>query len=90
MAITRKRLVDLTDSENLIYRALCSELETIAEGIQEEAGCPSPDFAAIAAAHEDRRLAIEWLQKLGLPAASAYCSGPTESEEVQLLREALA
>jgi hypothetical protein len=90
MEITRKNLSDLTDSERLIYRALCSELETIAEGIQEEAACANPDFAAIAAAQQDRRLAVEWLRKLNLPPASIYCDGPTEAEEGRLLREALA
>jgi hypothetical protein len=90
MAITRKRLEDLTESENLIFRALCSELDNIAGTIQEESSCPMPDFAAIATAQQDRRLVIEWLRRLNLPAAAVYCDGPTEAEEAHLLQEASA
>lgn len=88
MAVTRKQFEDLADSENLIYRALCVELESIAASIKEETSCPMPDFHAIATAQRDRRLAIEWLQKLGLPPASVYCDGPTEADESRLLQEA--
>lgn len=88
MGITRKQLDDLTDSEVLIYRALCGELESIAITIQEESSCPMPDFQAIATAQQDRRLAIEWLQRLGLPAAAVLCDGPTEADESLLLQEA--
>lgn len=90
MAITRKQLEDLTDSEGVIFRALCCELESIAATIQEESSCPMPDFAAIATAQQDRRLVIEWLRRLNLPAAAIYCDGPTEAEEIRLLQEASA
>jgi hypothetical protein len=90
MAILRKCFEELSDAERLMYRALCTELENITEHIQEEAACANPDFAAIAVAQQDRRLAVEWLRKLNLPPASVYCDGPTEAEEGRLLREALA
>jgi hypothetical protein len=89
MAILRKCLEDLSEAENLMYRALCTELESIAENIQEEASCTNPDFTAIATAQRDRRLAVEWLRKLNLPPAAIYCTGPSEKEEEQLLSEAV-
>lgn len=88
MAIARKKILELTEAESLIYRAICGEIESIADTITEEASCPNPDFVAIAAAQRDRRLAIWWLRKLNLPAASVYCDGPTEADETRLLLEA--
>lgn len=87
MRILRKQIEELTESECLIYRALCLELESIAETILEEAHCLKPDFTTIATAHRDRRLAVEWLRRLHLPPASIFSSGPDEAEENQLLME---
>lgn len=89
MTLLRKRLSELTDEENLLYRALCGELEEIAEAIAAEAICPKPDLSAIAAAQRDRRLAVQWLRHFNLPPAAVACDGPSEQEEEQLLREAV-
>lgn len=87
MALLRKRLVDLADEESLLYRALCGELEDISQTIAAEAACPRPDFAAIAAAQRDRRLAVQWLRRFSLPPAAVSCDGPSEIEEELLLQE---
>lgn len=89
MALLRKRLNDLTDEESLLYRALCAELEGIAETIGTEAACLRPDLSAIAAAHRDRRFAVQWLRQFNLPPAAVICDGPSEREEELLLREAV-
>jgi len=89
MDLLRKRLADLTDEENVIYRALCGELEQIAEAIAAEAVCSKPDLSAIAAAQRDRRLAVQWLRRFNLPPAGVSCDGPSEQEEELLLREAV-
>ncbi len=89
MALLRKRLNDLTDEESLLYRALCAELESIAEAIGAEAACLRPDLSAIAAAHRDRRLAVQWLRQFNLPPAAVIFDGPSEREEDLLLREAV-
>lgn len=89
MALLRKRLAELTDEENLLYRALCGELEEIADTIAEEGSCSKPDLMAIAAAQRDRRLAVQWLRHFNLPPAAVFCDGPNEIEEELLLREAV-
>lgn len=78
MTALYKRMSELTDEENLLYRALCGELEEIAEFI-----------TAIASAQRDRRLAVEWLRHCNLPPAAVSRDGPSEQEETALLREAL-
>ncbi len=89
MALLRKRLADLTEEENLLYRALCGELEEIAQSLADEAACPKPDLMAIAAAQRDRRLAVQWLRRFHLPPAAVFSDGPSEQEEELLLREAV-
>lgn len=86
--VVRQRIQDLTARDFCLYRAICLELDALAEEIQLEA-LPQGDFVALAAAMRDRRLLVEWLRDLQLPASSFYGHrGISEAMEEQLLHEA--
>ncbi|MFM8526445.1 MAG: hypothetical protein ACKOCM_12635 [Cyanobacteriota bacterium] len=86
--MVRKLIQDLTAREFCLYRAICLELDALAEDI--EAVRPGgEDFPTLATAMRDRRLLVEWLRDLHLPPSSMYGHhGISEALEEQLLREA--
>lgn len=86
--VIRKRIQDLSAREFCLYRAICLELDELAEEIDLEA-LTDRDLLALAAAMRDRRLLVEWLRDLHLPPSSLYCHrGISEPMEELLLREA--
>ena len=81
----RKRIQELTAREFCLYRAICLELDELAEEIDLE-GLPGGDFVGLAAAMRDRRLLVEWLRDLQLPPSSHYGHrGISAAMEDQLL-----
>lgn len=86
--VVRQRIQDLTARDFCLYRAICHELDALAEEIDLEA-LPYGDFMALSAAMRDRRLLVEWLRDLDLPASALYGHrGISEAMEEQLLRDA--
>ena len=86
MATTHKRmtLLELPPSLAALCRAIHNEIEDLCHAIAEEAS-QGPDLQAIAAAMADRRYLITWLQRLGLPPASASFDGAPTAEAEQIL-----
>ncbi len=84
----RKLIQDLTARDFCLYRAICLELDELAEEIDLE-GLAGGDFLSLATAMRDRRLLVEWLRDLHLPPSSKYGRrGISEVMEERLLSEA--
>lgn len=88
MKLLRKTLIDLSDHETILFRALAAEWEQLAEDMSNEANARNVDFLALASATRDRRLLIELLRQYNLPPLASYCAGPDEDGEELILREA--
>ncbi len=83
--VFRKLIQNLTVREYCLYRAICLELDGLAEEIDLE-GRRGGDFLCLATAMRDRRLLVEWLRDLHFPPSSHYgTSGITEEVEDLLL-----
>jgi hypothetical protein len=84
----RKTIANLTLREYCLYRAICTELETLQHAILFEAVVHA-DFESLATAMRDRRLLIEWLRELYLPPSADYAeTGLTAEVEDELLTQA--
>ncbi len=84
----RKLIQDLTARDFCLYRAICLELDELAEEIDLE-GLAGGDFLSLSTAMRDRRLLVEWLRDLHLPPSANYGRrGITEVMEERLLSEA--
>ena len=83
----RKTIVQLTDREYALYRAISVELEDLQRSIRRE-DYGGLDVAELAVAMRDRRFLVEWLRELRLPPASDFndCGLTIEVEE-QILKE---
>jgi hypothetical protein len=83
----RKTIVQLTDREYALYRAIAVELEDLQRSIRRE-DYDGLDVAELAVAMRDRRFLVEWLRELRLPPASDFndCGLTTEVED-QILKE---
>ncbi len=79
---SRKTIVQLTDRDYALYRAIAVELEDLQRSIRREdyAGL---DIADLAVAMRDRRFLIEWLRELQFPPASDFndCGLTVEAED---------
>jgi hypothetical protein len=83
----RKTIVQLTDREYALYRAISVELEDLQRSIRRE-DYGGLDVAELAVAMRDRRFLIEWLRELRLPPASDFNDcGLTVDVEDQILKE---
>jgi hypothetical protein len=83
----RKTIIQLTDRDYALYRAICVELEDLQRSIRRE-DYGGLDLADLAVAMRDRRFLIEWLRELGLPPASDFNDcGLTVDVEDQILKE---
>lgn len=81
----RKLIQDLTVREYCLYRAICLELDGLAEEIDLE-GRSGGDFLSLATAMRDRRFLVEWLREFHFPPSCHYgTSGITEEQEDLLL-----
>lgn len=86
--MVRKLIQDLTAREFCLYRAICLELDELAEEI-DAAGLAGGDFLTLATAMRDRRFLVDWLRELHLPPSSMFGHrGISEAMEEQLLSEA--
>jgi len=83
----RKTIVQLTDREYALYRAISVELEELQRSIRRE-DYGGLDVAELAVAMRDRRFLVEWLRELRLPPASCFNDcGLTVVVEEQILKE---
>jgi hypothetical protein len=83
----RKTIVQLTDREYALYRAISVELEDLQRSIRRE-DYGGLDVAELAVAMRDRRFLVEWLRELRLPPASYFNDcGLTVVVEEQILKE---
>ncbi len=83
----RKTIVQLTDREYALYRAIAVELEDLQRSIRREDYC-GLDVTELAVAMRDRRFLVEWLRELRLPPASDFNDcGLTAEVENQILKD---
>ena len=85
--VLRKRIQELTAREFCLYRAICLELDELAEEIEGQ-GDQLHDVLTLATAMRDRRLLVQWLRELQLPPSAMYGRhGLSETMEDRLLRD---
>jgi hypothetical protein len=83
----RKTIVQLTDREYALYRAIAVELEDLQRSIRRE-DYGGLDVEELAVAMRDRRFLVEWLRELRLPPASDFNDcGLTDEVEIQILKD---
>ncbi|WP_461556838.1 hypothetical protein [Synechococcus sp.] len=81
----RKTIIQLSDREYALYRAICVELDDLQRSIRrEDAG--GLDVSRMAVEMRDRRFLVEWLRELRLPPASDFddCGLTVEIENLIL------
>ncbi len=67
----RKTIIQLTDREYALYRAICVELDDLQRSIRRE-DYGGLDVSTLAVEMRDCRFLVEWLRELRLPPASDF------------------
>ena len=67
----RKTMIQLSDREYALYRAICVELDDLQRSIRREDD-GGLDVSRMAVEMRDRRFLVEWLRELRLPPASYF------------------
>ncbi len=81
----RKTIIQLTDREYALYRAICVELDDLQRSIRRE-DYGGLDVSTLAVEMRDRRFLVEWLRELRLPPALDFndCGLTVEMENLIL------
>jgi hypothetical protein len=81
----RKMIIQLTDREYALYRAICVELDDLQRSIRRE-DYGGLDVSTLAVEMRDCRFLVEWLRELSLPPASDFndCGLTVEIENLIL------
>ena len=81
----RKTIIQLTDREYALYRAICVELDDLQRSIRRE-DYDGLDVSTFAVEMRDCRFLVKWLRELRLPPASDFndCGLTVEAENLIL------